>query len=235
MHAAPQSRRASARERSVETLIVVAPRSSALARWRRSCTGAGRTSSARAPVADRPPPASAPSVASTPRSPTRYERIRGRGRAGTSARQCSTPASPRAARRRPRWRATARPCPRRRAGRGRATPRRRGRARAAAISSSSWSVSIITPEPCETRRTGTPRAVGLVEHCPHHDRSFDGRDLDPVAEAVREAQVAHQAQNRSNAAGSLGRASTCGRARPRSGRAAPGRGRARTLRSPLAR
>ena len=34
--------------------------------------------------------------------------------------------------------------------------------------------------------------LGLLEHGPQNLRPFDGRDLDPVAQAVREARVAHR-------------------------------------------
>ena len=55
---------------------------------------------------------------------------------------------------------------------------------------------------------GNAARRGLRQHGAHHAGPLDGRDLDPVAEPVGEAQVAHRPQNVSNAAGSLGSAST---------------------------
>ena len=219
----------SATERSVETLIVVAPSSSSTRAVAPFAHGSktevlSTRSGGRSPAARM-----LPRVASTPRSPTRNDRMPCSRPRRTSATHCSTPAVPRAmaptARREG---ATARPCPRHRAGRGTASTSTPRSAPSRAISSELDVGQHHHPGPLRHPAHRHAARVGLLEHRAHDRRPFDRRDLDAVAETVGEAGVAHgvkpctvalqlsrtaHAQNSENATGSLGSARTS-RTRP---------------------
>ena len=224
--AAERSSPSSASDRSVETLIVVAP-SSCSARAVAPLAQGSRTDVLSTSVGGgRRPRRMSPSVASAPRSPTRNERIPCAIPRRPRRRTASTPACPGADPHARRWRATGRLCPTPRAGRGRARPRRRSRLPRRHLVDLS-SVSIITPDPCETRRTGTPRRrprpgrrASPPGPRPTGSRcGSGGRRRSGGRSCATYAQKASKRRDRSEAR------APPGRGRPRSGRGAPGRAR----------